>query len=48
MLNFCFCKNNKKIIIIEGIRMVVVVKDFYYNGTPKAPPTRKYGEVIRS
>ena len=26
---------------------VVVVQDFYYNATPKAPPKREYGEAIR-
>jgi hypothetical protein len=25
-----------------------VVKDICYNATPKAPPTRKYGEVTHS
>ena len=26
----------------------VVVQDFYYNATPKAPPKREYGEATRT
>ncbi len=26
----------------------LVVREFYYNATPKAPPKREYGEAIRT
>ena len=28
--------------------VLVVVQDFYYNATPKAPPKREYGEATRT
>ena len=32
-------------VIHQWKALVVVVQDFYYNATPKAPPKREYGEA---
>ena len=35
-------------VIHQWKALVVVVQDFYYNATPKAPPKREYGEATRT